>query len=43
MIYATMAILIASTTWAQDKKEELKETYEAFAVFVKELLDQTPG
>ena len=32
MIYTTMAILIASTTWARDKKEELKETCEAFAV-----------
>ena len=32
MIYTTMAILIASTTWAQDKKEEFKETYEDFAV-----------
>ena len=30
--YATMAILIASTTWAQNKKEEFQETYEAFAV-----------
>lgn len=26
VIYATMVILIASTTWAQDKKEEFKET-----------------